>query len=86
VPAAVATSGQLGVHGEPARRFFPHPGVRYVPLAGRPAIVSVATRENDRRRAVQAFRRACHAVARLELPAADSPRGTALRDRNQNGT
>ena len=35
VPAAVATSGKLGVHGELARRFFPIRACAYVPLAGR---------------------------------------------------
>jgi DNA-binding transcriptional LysR family regulator len=63
VPAAVATSGQLGVHGEPARRFFARPDVRFIPLDGTPAVVSVVSREADRRPAVLAFRRAARAVA-----------------------
>ncbi len=63
VPSAVATSGQLGVHGEPARRFFARPDVRFIPLAGIPAVVSVVSREADRRPAVLAFRRAALAVA-----------------------
>lgn len=63
VPAAVATSGQLGMHGEPARRFFARPDVRFIPLAGPPAVVSVVSREADRRPAVLAFRRAALAVA-----------------------
>jgi len=63
VPAAVATSGQLGIHGEPARRFFARPDVRFIPLAGPPAVVSVVSREADRRPAVLAFRRAARAVA-----------------------
>jgi hypothetical protein len=63
VPAAVATSGQLGMHGEPARRFFARPDVRFIPLAGAPAVVSVVTREADARQAVLAFRRAALAVA-----------------------
>jgi hypothetical protein len=79
IPAAVATSGQLGVHGAPAQWFFPHPGVRYVPMAGTHAIVSVVSRENDRRPAVEAFRRAAHALAALE------PR-PLLADRNRSGT
>jgi DNA-binding transcriptional LysR family regulator len=66
IPAAVATSGQLGVHGAPAQWFFPHPDVRYVPMAGTRAIVSVVSRENDRRPAVAAFRRAARALAALE--------------------
>ena len=70
IPAAVATSGQLGVHGTPARWFFPHPGVRYVPLAGKAAVVSVVSRENDRRREVLAFRRAARLVSTLEEPSA----------------
>jgi DNA-binding transcriptional LysR family regulator len=63
LPAAVATSGQLGIHGEPARRFFARPDVRFIPLAGPPAVVSVVSREADRRPAVLAFRRAARAVA-----------------------
>jgi len=83
VPAAVATSGQLGVHGEPARRFFPHPGVRYVPLAGPAALVSVASREGDERPAVRAFREAARAV----VVATESiiGAGAVPRDRNRNG-
>jgi DNA-binding transcriptional LysR family regulator len=63
VPTAVATSGWLGMHAEPARRFFPHPGVRYVPLEGPKATVAVATRPDDRREAVGVFRAAARAVA-----------------------
>jgi DNA-binding transcriptional LysR family regulator len=62
-PTAVATSGWLGMHAEPARRFFPHPGVRYVPLEGPKATVAVATRPDDRREAVGVFRAAARAVA-----------------------
>jgi DNA-binding transcriptional LysR family regulator len=63
VPAAVATSGQLGMHGEPAGRFFARPDVRFIPLAGTPAVVSVVSRAGDRRPAVLAFRRAARAHA-----------------------
>lgn len=65
VPAAVAASGQLGIHGEHARRYFPHPGVRYVPLEGEAAIVSAATRTRDRRPQVLAFCRAARTAASL---------------------
>ena len=51
------------VHGEPAARYFPRPDVRFIPLAGSPAVVSVVTREADRRPAVLAFRRAARANA-----------------------
>lgn len=74
VPTAVATSGWLGMHGEPARRYFPHPGVRYVPLEGPAATVSVASRPDDRREAVAVFRAAARAVAAADLP-----------DRNRSG-
>jgi DNA-binding transcriptional LysR family regulator len=75
VPAAVATSGQLGLHGEPARRFFARPDVRFVPLAGPPAVVSVLSRPSDLRPAVLAFRRAAGAVAtaRGQLAVAAEP-------------
>jgi DNA-binding transcriptional LysR family regulator len=63
LPAAVATSGQLGIHGEPAARFFARPDVRFIPLDGPAALVSVVSRQADRRPAVLAFRRAARAVA-----------------------
>jgi DNA-binding transcriptional LysR family regulator len=66
IPAAVATSGMLGVHGELARRFFPRPDVRYVPLAGEEARVSVATRAGDRCRTALAFRQAADLLADVE--------------------
>lgn len=65
-PAAVVTTGFIGMHGEPAIRFLPHPGVRYVPLQGSPAAVAVATRAQDRRDAVVAFRSAVRASAALD--------------------
>lgn len=74
IPTAVATSGWLGLHAEPARRYFPHPGVRYVPLEGPAATVSVASRPDDRREAVAVFRSAARAVAATDLP-----------DRNRSG-
>jgi DNA-binding transcriptional LysR family regulator len=66
VPTAVATSGWLGMHAEPARRYFPHPGVRYVPLEGPQATVAVASRPEDRREAVAVFRAAARAAAGLD--------------------
>ncbi|MDL5156421.1 LysR family transcriptional regulator [Actinomycetospora termitidis] len=66
VATAVATSGRLGLHAEPARRFFPHPGVRYVPMDGPPATVAVASRPGDRRDAVGVFRAAARAVAEVD--------------------
>ncbi len=63
IPAAVATSGMLGVHGDPARRFFPRPDVCFVPLAGEACEVSVATRVDDRSRAAVAFRQAAELLA-----------------------
>ena len=78
IPAAVALSGQLGIHGAPARWFFPHPEVCYVPMAGVHAIVSVVSREGDRRSAVAAFRRAARALASSE----DHNR----QDHNRTGT
>jgi len=63
VAAAVVTSGWPGLHAEPAQRFFPHPGVRYVPMEGARARVSVATRPGDRREPVAVFRAAARAAA-----------------------
>jgi DNA-binding transcriptional LysR family regulator len=68
VPTAVASTGRLGMHGDRARRFFPHPEVRYVPLEGSSAVVSVASRAGDRREATEVFRAAARAVASTALP------------------
>lgn len=65
-PAAVVTTGMVGVHAEPAIRYLPHPGVRYVPMDGAPAVVALATRHGDDRDHVVAFRTAVRASARLE--------------------
>jgi hypothetical protein len=56
------------MHGDRARRFFPHPEVRYVPLEGSSAVVSVASRAGDRREATEVFRAAARAVASTALP------------------
>jgi DNA-binding transcriptional LysR family regulator len=58
IPAAVATSGMLGMHGEPARHFYGRPDVRFVPLDGGGCEVSIATRVDDRSRTAEAFRQA----------------------------
>lgn len=63
IPAAVATTGLLGVHGAAAARYYPHPEVRFVPFDAPPVEVAVVTRATDRRPAVEAFRRAADAVA-----------------------
>ncbi|NMO91450.1 LysR family transcriptional regulator [Actinomycetospora sp. TBRC 11914] len=73
IPAAVATSGMLGVHGDPARRFFARPDVRFVPLAGEAAQVSVATRADDRSRAAVAFRQAVGVLAGATPPGVVNP-------------
>ncbi|GHE89639.1 LysR family transcriptional regulator [Amycolatopsis deserti] len=74
IPAAVATTGRLGVHGEPAARFFPHPGVRYLPLDGPRATVAIASRRRDHRDTVAAFRSAVRASTAIERLAHDDHR------------
>ncbi|NYE18986.1 LysR family transcriptional regulator [Microbacterium immunditiarum] len=69
LPAAVAVTGHIGVHGEQASRYFPHPDVRYVPMSGPDAVVAVASRPRDDSPLVTAFRTAVQAsepVLRLE--------------------
>ena len=61
VPAAVVTTGRIGIHAEPAARFLPLPGVTYLPLEGPAAVVAIASRTSDRRRSVAAFRTAVRA-------------------------
>ncbi|HWN32546.1 MAG TPA: LysR substrate-binding domain-containing protein [Pseudonocardia sp.] len=63
IPAAVATTGRVALHLEAARRFFPHPDVRFVPIDGPRGEICLATRAGDERPAVQAFRRAARALA-----------------------
>jgi DNA-binding transcriptional LysR family regulator len=58
IPAAVATTGRLALHGEAASRYYPRPDVRFISLDGPPCEVALATRCGDDRPAVQAFRRA----------------------------
>ncbi|PXY27782.1 LysR family transcriptional regulator [Prauserella muralis] len=72
IPVAVATSGHLGVHAEPAARFLPHPGVRYLPLDGPHATVAIASRRRERRGTVAAFRAAVHASATVQRLAHDT--------------
>ncbi|WP_213571417.1 LysR substrate-binding domain-containing protein [Rhodococcus sp. USK13] len=61
IPAAVATTGMLGVYAEPARRYLPHPGVRYIPLEGPHAVVGIASGKRDNRDMVASFRAAVFA-------------------------
>jgi DNA-binding transcriptional LysR family regulator len=58
VAPAVALTGRVAVHIEPARRFYPHPGAAYVPLEAPPGLVAIASRTDDRRPAIAAFRTA----------------------------
>ncbi|HEY9412554.1 MAG TPA: LysR substrate-binding domain-containing protein [Jiangellaceae bacterium] len=62
---AVATTGSLALHGEPASRFYPHPDVRFIPLDGPPVEVAIATREDDDRPAASIFHRAAAAISAL---------------------
>jgi DNA-binding transcriptional LysR family regulator len=73
---AVATTGSVALHGEPAQRYYPHPDVRFVPVDGPPCRVAVACRTGDTRPGVQAFRHAAGLVARM----------ANLADRNRSGT
>ncbi len=66
IPTAVAMTGLIGIHAEPAARFLPHPSVRYLPLDGPPAVVAIATRRREQREVVAAFRAAVRASAAVE--------------------
>ena len=65
VTTAVATTGLVGFHGAAAAEFFAHPDVRFVPLEGAPVTTAVATRADDDRPEVIAFRIAAARVAQL---------------------
>lgn len=62
IPAAVATTGRVSLHAAEAARYYPRPDVRFVPVDGEPVRIAVASRSDDDRPAVSAFRRAAHAV------------------------
>jgi len=62
IPAAVATTGRIGLHLDAARRFYPRPDVRFVPIDAPPGDIAIATREGDDRPAVTAFRQAAQAA------------------------
>lgn len=65
VTTAVATTGLFGIHGEVAARFFARPDVRFLSLDGAPIATALATRSDDDRPAVSAFRTAAAFVADL---------------------
>ena len=58
VPGAVATTGRTALHAEAAARFYPHSDIRFVPLAGPPVQIAVATCATDDRHAITAVRHA----------------------------
>lgn len=66
---AVATTGLVGIHGAEAARFFAHPDVCFVPLKGPPITTAVATRHDDTRPAVAAFRAAARRISALPTTA-----------------
>lgn len=67
VTTAVATTGLIGFHGAAAAQFYAHPDVRFVPLEGAPVATAVATRRDDDRPMVRAFRAAAQKVADLPV-------------------
>jgi hypothetical protein len=83
VAAAVAVTGRIGVHAEPATRYFPHPGVRYLPLDGPRAVVAIASRRRDRRDLVAAFCTAVLASGVVEQLAPLSERPTTRSQTNR---
>ncbi|MEI4274192.1 LysR family transcriptional regulator [Klenkia sp. LSe6-5] len=76
IPGAVATTGRISLHAADAARYYPHPDVRFIPLIGAGVNIAVATRSDDHRSTVAAFRRAAKLVRKLDL---DVPIG----DRNR---
>ncbi|MEV8434864.1 LysR family transcriptional regulator (plasmid) [Streptomyces sp. HUAS 31] len=65
LPAAVAATGGLSMHAAAAARFYPHPDVHFVPMAGSPCEIALATRTSDRRPATQAVRESARLLPRL---------------------
>lgn len=63
VPAAVAATGAVSVHAGPAREYYPHPGVRYVPCEGEACTLSVATRSSGHHPLADDFTAVAEAVA-----------------------
>jgi len=82
VATAVATTGRIAFHAEPAQRFFPHPAVHYLPCEGPSAVVALATRRRERRDTVSALHAAVLASAgpeRLAAPAGEPQHPGAFR-------
>ncbi|MFE8013807.1 LysR family transcriptional regulator [Streptomyces antibioticus] len=65
LPAAVAATGGLSMHAAAAARFYPHPEVHFVPMAGTPCEIAVATRAGDLREATRAVREAARILPQL---------------------
>jgi len=78
VAAAVAATGRLGLHAEPARTYFPHPDVRFVPMEGPPAVAALAWSTRRHTAAVEAFRSAAHGSAALVGLRRDAPDSDAV--------
>ncbi|MEU9705570.1 LysR family transcriptional regulator [Streptomyces sp. NPDC047981] len=74
LPAAVAATGGLSMHAAAAARFYPHPDVHFVPMAGSPCEMAIATRTSDRRPATQAVRRSARLLPGLPSTWADLSR------------
>ncbi|WP_280260761.1 LysR family transcriptional regulator [Nocardia abscessus] len=64
IPAAVATTGLIGLHGLAASRYLARPDVRFVPFDTKAVVAAVITRESDDRPAVRTFRDAVVALDR----------------------
>lgn len=66
IPGAVAMTGRVSLFAAEAERYFPNPAVRFVPFEGAPLEYAVATRADDTRRTVAAFRVAAQSCASVD--------------------
>jgi hypothetical protein len=64
--------GRIALHAEAARRFFPRPDVRFIPLQGQPVEIAVATRTADHRPGIEVVRHAAR-MLRLRAEAVNPP-------------
>jgi DNA-binding transcriptional LysR family regulator len=68
---AVAVTGGVGLHAAPAARYYPRPDVAYVPAEGPGCYIAIATREDDDRPEVVAFRSAVSTALALRVGVED---------------
>jgi DNA-binding transcriptional LysR family regulator len=74
IPTAVAMTGAVSPHVIGAATYYRRPDVRYIRYQDRPMLIGIATRADDRRPAIQSFRRAAELMSLVNLELNRIPR------------